>query len=192
MRDSTACLVRLNAPHIKLAFQLLSAGQGDMQEDNPVSCHLEPEVSLVAARLDFPGMVKDGRHARVCHVRLHRNLSSRDRVASRIDQSETHDRRSGPDRRGRDFMLNRDRARRIRRPGAGGREQSCSAGAQQESPTFSGERANQPPAPLRGERDLASPRTLAFSDQAACIEGLWSHAQEQTIVLSSASDGNMW
>jgi hypothetical protein len=52
-------------------------------------------------------------------------------------------------------------------------------------------RANQPPAPLSGECYLATPPTRAFADQAACIEGLWSHAQEHTIVLSSAADGNM-
>jgi len=191
MRDSTACLVRSNARHINLAFQLLSAREFDMQENDPVSCHFKPEVSLVAARLDFAGIVKDGRHARVCHVRLYRNLRSRDWAAGRIDQSEGHSSRAGPGRRGRYLMLNRDRARRIRRPGAGGREQSCSAGAQQKSPTLSVKRANQPPAPLSGECYLATPPTRAFSDQAACIEGLWSHAQEHTIVLSSAADGNM-
>jgi hypothetical protein len=127
----------------------------------------------------------------VCHVRLYRNLRSRDWAAGRIDQSEGHSSRAGPGRRGRYLMLNRDRARRIRRPGAGGREQSCSAGAQQKSPTLSVKRANQPPAPLSGECYLATPPTRAFADQAACIEGLWSHAQEHTIVLSSAADGNM-
>ena len=50
----------LDAPYINLAFQLLPAGQGDMQQDNPIPCHLEPEVSLVAARLDFPRSSKTG------------------------------------------------------------------------------------------------------------------------------------
>ena len=163
-----------------------------MQEDNPVSCHLESEMSLVAAGLDFPDIGKNGRHAGVRHVRLRRNLRSRDRPAGRIDQPEGHYNRPDLGGLGRYLMLNRDGARRIRRPGARGREQNCSAGAQQESPALSGERANQPPAPLKGERDLATPGTRASSDQAACIEGLWSHAHEQTIAFSSASDGNMW
>lgn len=162
-----------------------------MEEDNPISRHLEREMSLVAAGLDFPDFAKDRRHARVRHVRLQRNVRSRNGFSRRIDQPKVHYCRPDPSRFGRDLVLNRNRARRVRWSGAGGYEQSCSAGAQQELPIFSWERASQPPAPSKGECDLAIPRTLMLSDQAACIDGLWSHAQEQTIALSSASDGNM-
>jgi hypothetical protein len=53
MMDSTARLVRSDAPHVKLAFQLLPAGQYDVQENNPIPRHLKRKMSLIAAGGDF-------------------------------------------------------------------------------------------------------------------------------------------
>jgi hypothetical protein len=50
MMDSTARLVRSDAPHVKLAFQLF---QYDVQENNPIPRHLKRKMSLIAAGGDF-------------------------------------------------------------------------------------------------------------------------------------------
>ena len=101
-----------------------------MQQDNPVPRHLEPEMSLVAAGPDFSGFVKDGRHARVRHVRLHRNVGARDGTPRRIHQPEVTATVTDPSGLGRNFMFNRDCAGRVCWSGAGGDERSCYAGAQ--------------------------------------------------------------
>ena len=65
MMDSTACLVRSDAPYVNLAFQFLPAGQYDMQDDNPISGHPKREMSLVTARRDFLRFPEGRSHARV-------------------------------------------------------------------------------------------------------------------------------
>jgi hypothetical protein len=76
MMDSTARLVRADAPYVNLAFQLLPAGHYDMQEDDPISCHLKPKMSLITAGSDFIRFPENRRHARVRHVCLQRNMRS--------------------------------------------------------------------------------------------------------------------
>ena len=77
MMDSTAYLVGSDAPHIELALQILSAGQCDMQEDNPVSAisnfslpwYRPGSISLASPKTgDMPG---------VRHVRLQGDVRSR-------------------------------------------------------------------------------------------------------------------
>jgi len=63
MMDSTACLIGSDSPYVYRAFQFLPARQYDMQEYDPIPCHLKREMSLVAARLDFLRFSEDGRHA---------------------------------------------------------------------------------------------------------------------------------
>ena len=162
-----------------------------MQEDNPISRHREREMSLVAAGLDFPRIAKDRSHARVRHIRLQGNVRFRDGLPRRINQPKVHYSRPDPNGLRRDFVLDLDCAWRIRWSGAGGHEHSGSADAQQKISPLSQTRANPLP-PESGECDLANPHALMLSNQVACTACLWSHAQEQTIVLSSASDGNMW
>jgi len=116
--DSRDRLVGSNSPHVNLALQLLPAGQDDMQEDNPITCHFEPKASLVAAGLDFLRFTEDGRHARMRHICLNGDVRSRDCSRRRIGQPDNHN-RADPGRRRGDFVFNRDRVRRVRWPRAG-------------------------------------------------------------------------
>jgi hypothetical protein len=63
--DSTACLVRSDAIYFDLSFQFLSAGQSDMEQNNPIPRHLKLQMSLVAARLFF---------LRICEHRTHASM----------------------------------------------------------------------------------------------------------------------
>jgi len=65
MMDSTARLVGSDATDVNLAFQLLPAGQYDMQEDNPIPGHFEPKMRPIAAGLDFLRFAEDESHTRV-------------------------------------------------------------------------------------------------------------------------------
>jgi hypothetical protein len=109
MMDSTACLVRSDAPHFNLAFQCLSAGQYDMQEDNPISCHPKRKVSLVLAGLDFLRLPEDRRHARVRHFRLEGDMRPGDRFGGRISQPESQHDGTDPGWLWRDFVNHCDR-----------------------------------------------------------------------------------
>jgi hypothetical protein len=122
MLDSTACLVGSNPAHAELALQLLSAGQPDVQEDNPISSHRKFEMSLVLAWLGFRCFLKHGGHARMRHVCFHGNARSRDRFRRWISQLELDCSRSDLRRIGRDCMLNRNGRRRIGWPGASSNE----------------------------------------------------------------------
>jgi len=82
--DSTACLVRPNAPYVDLPFQLLSAGQSDMEKNNPITRHLKPDLSLVAALPQFLRLRKPRTHARVRHFSFNCNARPRDRLGSGI------------------------------------------------------------------------------------------------------------
>ena len=116
--DSRDRLVGSNSPHVNLALQLLPAGQDDMQEDNPITCHFEPKASLVAAGLDFLRFTEDGRHARMRHICLNGDVRSRDCSRRRIGQPDNHN-RADPGRRRGDFVFNRDCVRRVRWSRAG-------------------------------------------------------------------------
>jgi hypothetical protein len=59
-----------------------------MQENNPIPCHGKREMSLVAARLDFPSFPKHWSHSRVRHVRLERDVRSAYYVGGRISLPE--------------------------------------------------------------------------------------------------------
>jgi hypothetical protein len=165
--DSTARLVRSDASHVNLALQLLPAGQCDMQEDNPIACHLKRKMSLIAARSDFLGFPENRRHARVRHVCLQRNMRSGYCSRRRIGQPEGHHNRADPDRFWRDFVFNRDPGFRVGRSGTSGQSPRANESKQQK---------------------LLPP----FRDQTACIEGLWPHSQVQAILPCSLSGGNMW
>ena len=95
-------------------------------------------------------------------------------------------------------MLNRD-ARRTGWPGAASDQQKGGAGAQQNTSALFRERAQPSPSKGKyacyesGDPDAGVGQSiLRPSTQAACIEGLWSQAQLQTIFSCSFSDGNMW
>jgi hypothetical protein len=117
--DSTACLVGLDAAYFYVAFQLLPAGQYDMQEDNPITCHSERKMCLVAAGRDLVYLSKDRSHARMRHIRFYRDTRSRNWFRGRIGQPEGNHNGPNPSGFGRDFVLNSDRARLICWPGAG-------------------------------------------------------------------------
>ena len=76
-----ACLIRPDAPHIELLFQLLPAGERYMKEDNPVARHRKFQGRLVETGICFFGVCETGAHTRVRHVRLDCNMRSRDRFA---------------------------------------------------------------------------------------------------------------
>ena len=120
MMDSTACLVRSDAPHINLAFQLLPSGQYDMQEDNPIPCHLERKASLVAARCNFLRLLERRSHAGMRHVSFQRNMRSCDRSGGRIGQPECDHNGPGANWLRRDFMLDGNRVRRVGQSGTSG------------------------------------------------------------------------
>lgn len=65
MMESTAYLVGSDAAYIELALQSLPARQPDVQQDYPVSRHLEPEICPVLTRLGLCRFSKYGSHARV-------------------------------------------------------------------------------------------------------------------------------
>jgi hypothetical protein len=106
--DSTACLVRLDASHVKLAFQPSTVGQSDVEQDHPISRHLKFDVSLVAARFCFFRICEAGTHPRMRHIRLDRDPRPGDWFGGATGQLEsdgcyTHSRRF----RG-NFVLNRN------------------------------------------------------------------------------------
>jgi hypothetical protein len=107
--DSTARLVRSDAPHFNLAFQFLSTGQYDMQEDGPISCHLKHKVSLVLAGLDFLRLPEHRRHARVRHLSLEGDMRPGDCFGGRISQPEGQHDRTDPGWLRRNFVIHRDR-----------------------------------------------------------------------------------
>jgi hypothetical protein len=82
--DSTARLVWLHAPYIDLSFQLLPAGQRDMDENNPIARHRKPQSGHVAAWFSLVRLCEHRAHARVRHVSLDRKVRSRDRFAGGI------------------------------------------------------------------------------------------------------------
>ena len=115
--DSTACLVWLDAGpdalHVDLSFQFPAVGQRDMEEDNPIACHLKFQVSLVAARFRFFRVREQGTHPRVRHFSLDWDARSRERFAGGIGQFEIERHRSDPRGLRRNLVLNRNKRRRF-------------------------------------------------------------------------------
>jgi hypothetical protein len=127
MTDSTACLIRSDALYIDLVFQLLSAAQRDMEEDNPVTRHFKWKMGLVAAWFRLFRLRELGAHARVRHISLDRNVGPRNGPGVGIGQPKSN--RLQPDSRwfGRDFVLDCDRGRRLDRLRAASYQQNCYA-----------------------------------------------------------------
>ena len=120
MMDSTARLVGSDALHVNLALKLFPAGQYDMQEDNPIPGHLERQVSLVAAGLDFSCFSENGRHASVRHICLNRDVRSCYRFRGRISQTQGHYNWTDPWRLRGELVLNRNSGCQVGRSGASG------------------------------------------------------------------------
>lgn len=123
--DSTACLVGADASYVKLAFQLFSVGQSDVEQDHPISRHLKLDLSLVAASFRFFRICKAGTHSRMRHIRLDHDPRPRDWFGGSIGQLESdggyaHSRRF----RG-NFVPNRNRVWRLDPPGTGSAEHNC-------------------------------------------------------------------
>jgi hypothetical protein len=130
--DSTACLVGSNAgsnaSHVDLSFQFLPAGQRDMEQNNPITRHLELKVSLVAARFCLLRLREYGTHTWVRHVSLNRNVRTRYILAGAINQFKSDRSGSDPSRFRRNYMLNFDNRSRFRRSGTSRYQQGCRAG----------------------------------------------------------------
>jgi hypothetical protein len=107
--DSTACLVGSDAAHIDLSFQLLSIGQYDMEEENPIARHLKLQMSPVAARFCFFRFCKPRTHARVRHVSLNRNVCAGNWPTTCIGQFENNHSRADPDWFRSDLVFDRDK-----------------------------------------------------------------------------------
>ena len=119
---STAWLFGPDAPDFDLAFQFAPAGHCDMEQDDPIPRHLERKARLIAAGRDFRRFSEDGGHTGVRHVTFQRDVRSRDCFRYRIREPQGYDDRTNPRGLGRDLVLNRDRLRQVRWPGAAGRD----------------------------------------------------------------------
>ena len=122
--DSTACLVGADASHVKLAFQLFSVGQSDVEQDHPITRHLKFDLSLVASRFRFFCLCEAGTHPRMRHIGLDRDPRPGDWFRGAIGQLKSnrcyaHSRRF----RG-NFVLNRNRGWRLDPLGTASDEQS--------------------------------------------------------------------
>ena len=111
--DSTACLIRSNAgsdaPHVDPSFQFLPAGQRDMEQDNPISCHRKLQASFVAARPHFFRFCKPRTHTRMRHVSFNRNVRPGDRFGSSVSQLESDRGGAHTGRFRRDFVFDREK-----------------------------------------------------------------------------------
>ena len=114
---STACLVRSNAKlhagsdasHIDLPLQFISAGQRNMEEDNPITRHPKLKGRFVAARLRLFRLREDGTHPGVRHVSLNRDVCPRNWFTAGIRQFQGNRSRTDPDWFRRNLMRNGDK-----------------------------------------------------------------------------------
>jgi hypothetical protein len=98
-----------------------------MEEDNPVTRHFKRKMGLVAAGFRFFRLCELGDHARMRHIRLHRNTRSRNWPSGGIGQFESDRLRSDSGWVGRDFVLDCDRGWRLDWPRAASDQQNRGA-----------------------------------------------------------------
>ena len=76
MMDSTACLIRTYIFDIELPLQLFTIGQCAMHQDDPISGHLEIDLRVIAAGLNFRAFAENWTHTRVSHISFNVDVRS--------------------------------------------------------------------------------------------------------------------
>jgi len=81
-----------------------------MEEDNPITRHLELQRRFVTTGFYLSRVSKSWAHTRVRHICLNRNLRPSNWLTARIRQLKRKRSRTDPDWFRRDLMLDRDRS----------------------------------------------------------------------------------
>jgi hypothetical protein len=108
MNDSTASLIGSDAPYIKCFSHTFPAGQRDMHEDNPIPCHAELKLCLVAPRRNLFRIRKHRSHAGMRHISLQRDMGSDYWLRGGIGQIQSNGSRANPNGLRGDFVRNHD------------------------------------------------------------------------------------